>query len=68
MYTVMYTSLNRSAIYIWIWMSDVDSKGEGSLLCGRAALRETFETLEGVVDEHPVLVGDLAVLRDRRRR
>lgn len=34
----------------------------------RASLRQTFESFERVIDEHPVLVYYLSVLRHRRRR
>lgn len=42
---------------------------EGLLFLGRrASLRQTLEALEGVIDEHPVLVYHLAVLWHRRGR
>jgi len=42
---------------------------EGLLFLGRrTSLRQTFETLEGIIDEYPVLVYYFAILRHRRGR
>lgn len=45
------------------------ARDEGLLFLGRrASLRQSLETLERIVDEYPVLVRYLAVLRHRRGR